>query len=172
MTVEKRYVAITWGAPEDDQTRVDLPLELDVSSRLRVRMRVAPAGTGLTAATRITVLRRARRGDRDYALVQCDLETGRQHQIRVHLAAIGSPVVGDKLYGPDPELFARGADQTLTEADRTLLELDRHALHAQRLAFDHPSTGERVVIEAPIPQDLVAFWTRVAGAPFPGTTRR
>src|SRR4029079_1287768 len=108
-TVDKRYLAITWGAPNEDALRVDLPLELDEASRLRVRMRVAPAGSGLTAATGFTVLRRSRRGDRDYALVQCDLETGRQHQIRVHLAAIGCPIVGDKLYGPDPEIFARGA---------------------------------------------------------------
>jgi len=163
VTVEKRYIALTWGAPPTEPFRVDLPLELDVASRLRVRMRVAAPGSGLAAATRFTVLARTRCNDRAYAVVRCDLETGRQHQIRVHLAAIGFPIVGDKLYGPDPELFARGADQTLTAEDRVELELERHALHAERLAFDHPITGERVVIEAPLPDDLVAFWARVAG---------
>ncbi len=168
VTVEKRYLALTWGAPAATEFRVDLPLEIDASSRLRVRMRVAPRGGGLSAGTRFKVLARTQREDRAYSLLRCDLETGRQHQIRVHLAAVGCPVVGDKLYGPDPELFARGADQTLTDDDRARLELDRHALHARRLAFDHPIFAERVVIEAPVPPDLVHFWTRVAGgAAFP-----
>jgi 23S rRNA pseudouridine1911/1915/1917 synthase len=157
-SVEKTYLAITWGPPREDSFRLDLPLEIDETSRLRVRMRVAAPGSGLSAATRFAVLARARRADRDYALVRCDLETGRQHQIRVHLAAIDCPVVGDKLYGPDPEIFARGADQALTDQDRALLELDRHALHAWRLGFDHPVLGHRVTIDAPIADDLAAFW--------------
>lgn len=156
-SVEKRYLALTWGAPAEDELRVDLPLELDPTSRLRVRMRVARAG-GLAAATRFRVLARAVSRGRSYGLLQCDLETGRQHQIRVHLAALGCPVVGDKLYGPDPELFARGADDSLTEADREKLEINRHALHAARLAFDHPITGARIVIDSPFPPDLAAFW--------------
>jgi 23S rRNA pseudouridine1911/1915/1917 synthase len=164
VTVEKRYLALTWGAPASDELRVDLPLELDPESRLRVRMRIAQQGVGLAAATRFAVVDRAMFGGRVYALVACDLETGRQHQIRVHLASIGCPVVGDKLYGPDPELFARGADQTLTDEDRARLELPRHALHAQRLAFDHPATGARVVLEAPVPDDLTSFWARVCGS--------
>src|SRR5258706_3040998 len=87
--VEKRYLAITWGAPEDDERRVDLPLELDAASRLRVRMRVAAPGQGLTAVTRFRVLERASHAGRAYALVRCDLETGRQHQIRGHPARMG-----------------------------------------------------------------------------------
>src|SRR5262249_39498590 len=105
--VEKRYLAITWGIPEEKRFRVDLPLELDPDSRLKVRMRVAAPGQGLTAGTVFEVLGEARSDGRSYALVRCDLETGRQHQIRVHLAAMGCPVVGDKLYGPDEEMFAR-----------------------------------------------------------------
>jgi 23S rRNA pseudouridine1911/1915/1917 synthase len=161
VTVEKRYLALTWGAPDQDDLRVVLPLEADTASPLRVRMRVAGSG-GLAAATRFHVLERARSRGRWYGLLQCELETGRQHQIRVHLAAIGCPVVGDKLYGPDPQLFARGADDKLTSVDRERLELDRHALHAARLAFDHPITGGRVVIEAPLAADMVAFWRAVA----------
>src|SRR5258706_2567777 len=155
--VEKRYLAIAWGTPADDEFRLELPLELDVASRLKVRMRVAAEDRGLPASTRFQVVARAQ-GERPYSLLRCDLETGRQHQIRVHLAAIGCPVVGDKLYGPDPHLFARGADDSLTEADRAQLEIDRHALHAARLAFDHPITGGRIVIETPLPPDLLAFW--------------
>ena len=123
-------------------------------------MRVAAAGTGLTAATGFEVLGRRRRltDGRRYALVRCPLETGRQHQIRLHLGALGLPIVGDKLYGPDEELFARGADGELTAEDRVALELDRHALHACRLALDHPATGARVVIESGLPEDLASFW--------------
>ena len=158
VSVDKRYLALTWGTPEEDELRVDLPLEIDTASPLRVRMRVATGQGGLSAATRFRVLSRARSRGRWYGLLQCDLETGRQHQIRVHLAAIGCPVVGDKLYGPDPELFARGADDKLTLEDRARLELDRHALHAARLAFDHPITRGRVVVEAPLAPDMAAFW--------------
>jgi 23S rRNA pseudouridine1911/1915/1917 synthase len=159
--IEKRYLAITWGAPEPDRFRVDLPLEIDESSRFRVRMRVARPGQGLAASTEFRALGRAEHDGRTYALLHCDLESGRQHQIRVHLAAMGCPVVGDKLYGPDPDLFGRGADGTLTDTDRALLELDRHALHAERLSFDHPITGDRVSIEAPLPSDLRDFCERV-----------
>jgi 23S rRNA pseudouridine1911/1915/1917 synthase len=159
-TVDKHYLAITWGWPGEDAFRVELPLEIDPDNRLKVKMRIAAEGRGLAARTGCEVIGRRTdpRTGRRYALVRCHLETGRQHQIRLHLAAIGLPLVGDKLYGPDDGLFARGADGTLTEEDRGVLELDRHALHAERLALDHPITGARIVLEAPLPADLRSFW--------------
>lgn len=158
--VVKRYAAITWGWPEHDAFRVELPLELDPTSRYKVKMRVARGGGGLESATACDVLGRRvdPRTGRRYALVRCTLETGRQHQIRVHLAASGLPLVGDKLYGPDDGLFARGADGELTEDDLRTLELPRHALHAAFLELSHPTTGERVRIEAPLSDDLRSFW--------------
>jgi len=163
-TVEKRYIAITWGWPELDRFRCEAPLELDPTSRYKVKMRVAQPGEGLSSRTACEVL--GRRADpvtgRRYAMVRCHLETGRQHQIRVHLADAGLPLVGDKLYGPDEGLFARGADGELTDEDRRVLELPRHALHAADLALDHPMTGERLQLHAPLPEDLRSFWDALA----------
>ena len=100
-----------------------------------------------------------------YGLIRCTLHTGRQHQIRVHLAALGLPVVGDKLYGPDEELFARGADGELTAEDAQRLELPRHALHAASLEIEHPTAGHRLRIEAPLASDLQLFWDRLTRRP-------
>jgi len=158
--VLKRYLAIVWGWPDWDSRRIDLPLELCPTSRYKVKMRVGAGADALAAATGCVVVGRrahAVTGKR-YALVECTLETGRQHQIRVHLAATGTSVVGDKLYGPDEGLFARGADRVLTDEDRAVLEIDRHALHAALLELDHPVQGGRVRIEAPLPADLAGFW--------------
>lgn len=164
--VTKEYLAIAWGWPDEDAFRVALPLELDPTHRTKVKMRVARPGTGLTAATGFEVVERRVHPEagRRYSLIRCALETGRQHQIRVHLSARGLPLVGDKLYGPDDAMFARGADGALTDEDRAALELDRHALHAAMLELDHPIRGGRVRIEAPLAADLQAFWDRLAPA--------
>ncbi len=79
----------------------------------------------------------------------------------MHLATLGAPIVGDKLYGPDDTCFARGADGELTDADVALLELPRHALHAWRLALAHPVTGAPLALEAPPPTDMETFWARL-----------
>jgi 23S rRNA pseudouridine1911/1915/1917 synthase len=159
-TVDKFYVAITWGWPPEDHFRVELPLEIDPTSKLKVKMRVARPGEGLASRTGCEVI--GRRSNpitgRRYAMVRCHLETGRQHQIRLHLSSLGFPLVGEKLYGGDEGLFTRGADGVLTEEDHAALELPRHALHAATLSLDHPITGERLRIEAPLPADLQRFW--------------
>jgi 23S rRNA pseudouridine1911/1915/1917 synthase len=156
--VEKQYLAICWGSPADGE--VNLPLESDPDNSLRVKMRIATSGTGLVARTRIDTLAKCP----GYTLVRCTLFTGRQHQIRVHLASLGCPVVGDKLYGPDDRLLARAADGLLSAADLERLELPRHALHASRYRLVHAVTGESLDLVAPLSPDLVNFWKTVAGS--------
>jgi 23S rRNA pseudouridine1911/1915/1917 synthase len=163
-SVDKHYVAIAWGWPEADRFRVEAPLELDPTARYKVKMRVAREGEGLAARTGCEVLGRREHPEtrRRYAMIRCHLETGRQHQIRLHLASVGLPLVGEKLYGPDEALFARGADGELTDDDHRLLELPRHALHAAELELDHPMTGDRLRIVAPLPLDLSTFWASLS----------
>lgn len=151
-SVKKTYVALTRGVP--DVTRCELPVELDTDNSLRVKMRVAAPGQGLEARTDIEVCE-SRAG---YALCRLELHTGRQHQIRLHLAALGCPVVGDKLYGPDERLLARAADNELTERDLELLEHPRHLLHAERYDFIHPVMHQPLRLVAPLPEDLLQFW--------------
>lgn len=151
-SVRKTYVAVTHGVP--GVAFCDLPVELDTENSLRVKMRIADPGQGLPARTGIDVFE-TRSG---YALCRLALHTGRQHQIRLHLAALGCPVVGDKLYGPDERMLARAADGELTEEDLQLLEHPRQLLHAERYDFMHPMTQAPLSLVAPLPQDLRAFW--------------
>lgn len=152
LVFEKEYLAIVRGVPADGA--IMLPLELDPDNSLRVKMRVAAPGTGLVAHTGVRVLES--RGA--YSLVVCTLHTGRQHQIRVHLSAVGCPLVGDKLYGADERLLARAADGVLEAADLALLELSRHALHAHRYRLRHAITGQALELVSPLPADLAEFW--------------
>ena len=161
--IEKTYVAITWGTPHrgDGATtfRYERAVAPDDANPLRVKMRLSDSPGALHAATVFAIVetRTSASGGR-YALVRCTLETGRQHQIRLHLASLGAPVVGDKLYGPDERAFARAADGELTAAVSARLELPRHALHAARLALAHPITGVPLAVEAPLPADMRSFW--------------
>jgi 23S rRNA pseudouridine1911/1915/1917 synthase len=148
--VSKSYLALVKGSPPDEGI-VDLPIKLlDTPTHLMM----GPAADGLQAVTRFRVLRRFAH----HALCEARPETGRQHQIRVHLAAIGHPIVGDKLYGAGERLFMRSCDEGLTAE---LLEafdgLGRHALHAHRLTFPHPASRQEMTIESPWPADLAAY---------------
>jgi 23S rRNA pseudouridine1911/1915/1917 synthase len=86
--------------------------------------------------------------------VRCTLVTGRQHQIRAHLAAVGFPIVGDKLYTHGDDAFIRFCDEGLVPELAKLFVLPRQALHAVRVTFPHPATGAPVTAEAPIPSDM------------------
>lgn len=150
--VHKRYLAIVKGRLPQDEGMIDAPIGRHPESGIRVKMCVRPEG--LPARTRYRCLHR--RGD--YALVAAEPETGRQHQIRVHLSHLGAPLVGDKLYGPDPACMLEYLETGWTESLAARLELPRHALHAAHVELRHPERGETLVLDCPLPADLQAFW--------------
>ena len=149
--VHKRYLALVHGQPPAEFAADD-PLGPDVASGIRVKMGVVP--NGQPASTRFVTLEQ--RGD--FALVQAQPVTGRQHQIRAHLQACGYPVVGDKLYGPDPGCLLEYLETGWTDALAERLLLARHALHAAAATFPHPTSGDPTTIECPLPADLQEFW--------------
>jgi 23S rRNA pseudouridine1911/1915/1917 synthase len=156
--VQKEYLAIVEGWPEKDAFCVDAPL-VEGTKVIRIAVRVDPSGR--PAKTRFQVLQRFVRGTEAFALVRCLPETGRQHQIRVHLQYAGFPLVGDKMYGPDPGYFDRFSRYCLEPEAWERLRLPRHALHAARLSLPHPQSGETLVFTAPLPEDLAGFLPRV-----------
>jgi tRNA pseudouridine32 synthase/23S rRNA pseudouridine746 synthase len=151
--VEKRYLAIVRGAPPD-AARLDLPIAHGRKGRMRPG-RPDEAGAK-PAATRVRVLERfPERPPRPaLALVEAVPETGRTHQIRVHLAWAGTPLAYDPDYG-EAEPLRDGGGGTL---------LARTPLHAAALAFPHPETGARLVVEAPLPADMAALLADARGA--------
>ncbi|HEY1734439.1 MAG TPA: RluA family pseudouridine synthase [Acidimicrobiales bacterium] len=143
-TVGRRYVALVTGHVADDRGVVDAPIGR--SSRTPTKMAVS--ANGRPARTGYRVLRRLGAQpafDQPSTLLALALETGRTHQIRVHLAAIGHPVVGDDRYGPPGRAGGRA------------LPPGRLFLHAAQLGFDHPSRGDRVVWTSPLPDDLAGL---------------
>jgi 23S rRNA pseudouridine1911/1915/1917 synthase len=136
--VDRRYVALVWGELDAPRGVIDAPIGR--STRRPTRMAVRDAGRA--ARTEYEVERAYPRAATraDVSLLACRLETGRTHQIRVHLQAVGHPVVGDAVYG--------GA--------RPGIDLERPFLHAASLGFEHPVTGRRVHVDEPLPADLTA----------------
>lgn len=128
--VEKKYIAVVKGLVMQEEGIIDLPVGKPVDDDIK---RAVMSG-GYPSVTRYQVIERF---DKGYTLVRLSLETGRTHQIRVHMSHIGHPVVGDMLYGED---------------DAELIE--RQALHAEQLNFLHPITGERLSLYAPLPEDM------------------
>jgi 23S rRNA pseudouridine1911/1915/1917 synthase len=154
-SVDKQYLAVVEGAPPwTAETMLDIGLRLsqptDPTRLPHVRMLPDPAG--LSAMTRVKV----ERSSSARALVRCWLITGRQHQIRAHLAHAGFPIIGDKLYGHGDDAFIRYCDEGLVPELAAMFVLPRHALHAARVTFPHPNGG-MVTAEAPLPADMRAL---------------
>ena len=137
-TIEKTYIALVEGTPKPAEGAIDAPIARD--QRRRQRMTIIEGGREALTAYRVV-----ERFD-GVSLIEARPKTGRTHQIRVHLAAIGHPIVGDRVYGKASPLVAR------------------QFLHARRIAFTHPSTGERIDLEAPLTADLESTLKRLRTA--------
>ncbi|MFD2236103.1 RluA family pseudouridine synthase [Aureimonas populi] len=149
--MERAYLALVWGAPARPSGRVDAALGRSNSDRTKRSVVPAARSDAREAVTHWEVVSRYGPPPAFAALLRCRLETGRTHQIRVHLAHIGHPLVGDGVYGAG---FRSKASSLPDEAGRLAGAFTRQALHAQRLGFVHPRTGERLAFEAPPPADM------------------
>lgn len=148
--VEKTYLALVWGAVEAGR-RIDLPIGRDPKDRQKMSTRSRHSRDAVTRIVRAVPMR-------GVTLVEVAIDTGRTHQIRVHLAATQHPVIGDATYG--------GIRRHIAADVRAVNRLERPFLHAHRLAFTHPSDGRRMTFESPLPPDLqgVLDSLRVVGA--------
>ena len=156
--MQRLYQALVWGAPLPAAGTVDAPLARSANNRKKIA--VSKSNEARHAVTHYRRLESY--AENQVSLIECRLETGRTHQIRVHMAHIGHPVLGDKLYGTGMKSRA----VHLTEAQKTALEaLDRQALHAAALGFEHPRTGATHFYEAPLPADLATLLEAMAKLP-------
>ena len=138
--VDRRYLALVHGVIPHDTGMIDAPIARSLNERTRMAVRECPSARD--ALTTFRVLERFEHGPRDngYTLIDCKLYTGRTHQIRVHMAAIGCPLTGDFLYGRENPAL-----------------IPRPALHAHTLSLLHPLTGQRLSFTVPLPRDMAAL---------------
>jgi 23S rRNA pseudouridine1911/1915/1917 synthase len=169
---ERSYLAFSWGAPDRPQGRIDRPIDRDPRARDRMAVRAG----GREAVTHWQVLERYRAAKPSRAtgkhkraggtgpvasLLACRLETGRTHQIRVHLASIGHPLLGDPVYGAG---FRTKAALLPQRAQAALADLGRQALHAHILRLKHPLTGEILEFRSELPPDLARLHDALVGS--------
>ena len=148
--MERGYLALVWGAPSRKQGTIDAPIGRHPSSR--TKMAVLPKGKGREAVTHWRLFESFGPKRAPVAsLIECSLETGRTHQVRVHLAHIGHPLVGDPLYATGFKSKLRALPEPLRAK---LAGFNRQALHAAQLAFVHPASGTLLKFNSPLPADL------------------
>jgi len=145
-TAERAYLAVVWGVPTPASGRIEGNIGRD--PRNRKKMTVVHGGKGKPAAT---LYRRLKQFGGIASLIECRLETGRTHQVRVHMTHAGHPLIGDPLYGRSTRARIKGLTASVVDALRSF---PRQALHARLLAFDHPTTGERLRFEVEMPKDM------------------
>jgi 23S rRNA pseudouridine1911/1915/1917 synthase len=150
--LSRGYLAFAWGVPKPERGIIDAPIARDPRSRVKMAVRKG----GKEAVTHYEVLRKYAGSDGKPAasMIACELETGRTHQIRVHLAKAGHPLLGDAVYGAG---FRSKTALLPQKAQTALAALNRQALHAYRLAFSHPATGKLLAFESKLPAELAAL---------------
>jgi 23S rRNA pseudouridine1911/1915/1917 synthase len=161
-TTKRQYIAVCWGIPEPRIGRVEG--NIGRSPKDRLQMAVFPDGSqGKHAVTHYEVLEALEH----VAVIRCQLETGRTHQIRVHMRHIGHPLFNDARYGGDKILRGVQGSKYKAFIDNCFEECPRQALHARTLGFVHPTTGEEMFFSCDIPEDmtrLIERWRNYAGA--------
>ena len=163
--MKKTYIALVQGEVERKHGTINAALGRDPVRR--TRMTTQPLDNSRSAVSHYEVVRRLSNRFGKFTLVRVRIETGRTHQIRVHMASIGHPVVGDTLYGGAGQLTDQVAAQAPTskaarrKADPERLRLGRNFLHAAQLEFTHPRTGKLLELEAPLPEELESFLGRL-----------
>jgi 23S rRNA pseudouridine1911/1915/1917 synthase len=166
--MKKTYIALVQGALERERGTINAGVSRDPLRR--TRMTAQPNENARTAVSHYEVVRRLVTRFGKFTLVRVRIETGRTHQIRVHMASIGHPVVGDTLYGGAGQLTDQVAAQAAQsraarrKAEPEVLRLGRNFLHAARLEFTHPVTGKPLQVEAPLPEELEKFLERLETA--------
>ena len=157
--MERGYLALVWGVLNRQRGTVDAPI--DRHPHAREKMAVRDGGREAVTHWEIKETFTGRDGKPVAALLACRLETGRTHQIRVHLAHIGHPLIGDSVYGPH---FKTKAGHLGPEGQAALAALARQALHAYLLVIEHPRTGEILHWESPLPEDLIYLTSKLQAA--------
>lgn len=150
----KEYEAIVKGCVPWEEREIDLPIG-PAGGEIRIQMAARPDGQ--PAMTMVEVVGRGR----ENTLVRCVLRTGRTHQIRVHLATVGFPILGDRLYGVAPEIFLRSLEGAPESEVAEHTGAERQALHHRRVRFMRPSNQETIEVEAPLPNDLQRLWSEL-----------
>lgn len=160
--LHRAYLALVWGVLDRPQGAIDAPLGRSTMNRLK--MAVSRAGSSREAVTHYRVLEtfKGTSGEPAVSLIRLELETGRTHQIRVHLAHIGHPLLGDAVYGAG---FKASANKLAPQARAALVALGRQALHAAVLGFEHPVTGKPLQFESTLPADLALLVDALRGKP-------
>jgi len=157
--MRRGYLAFAWGVPNRPRGTVDAPI--DRHPHAREKMAVREGGREAVTHYEVREVFSGQDGKPVASLLACQLETGRTHQIRVHLAYLGHPLLGDSVYGPH---FKTKASQLGREAQTALRALDRQALHAWLLALEHPRSGDVLHWEAPLPEDLLLLQNALRAA--------
>lgn len=161
--IERTYLAVTRGAPRPLSGTVNAPIARSTGDRKKMAVpRNLDSGASRHALTHYRALEAFGLLDKGSglpaaALIECKLETGRTHQIRVHLSHIGAPLVGDPVYGRHRGIKAYGSGDDFIAGTTAARRFPRQALHAASLGFEHPVTGENLHFEAPLPDDMEAL---------------